>query len=72
MLDGSANLLTTRRHRAAILLQPHNAMTATILAGRAHRGIEAPMRTLKRPACVWLAAAISFALIAAAALVWSL
>ncbi len=55
-----------------MLLQPHNAITATILAGRAHRGIEAPMRTLKHPAYVWLAAAISFALIAAAALVWSL
>jgi hypothetical protein len=47
-------------------------MTAAILAGRTHRGIEAPMRTLNRPAYVWLAAAISFALIAAAALVWSL
>ena len=30
------------------------------------------MRTLQRPALVWLAAAVSFALIAAAALLWSL
>lgn len=61
-----------KRNPRAILLKPHPAMTAAILAGRAHHCIEAPMRTLKRPAFVWLAAAISFALITSAALVWSL
>ncbi len=30
------------------------------------------MRTLQRPALVWLAAAVSFSLMAVAALIWSL
>jgi len=42
------------------------------LAPVARQGIETDMRTLKRPLMIWLAAGLSFGLILAAALVWSL